>query len=414
MLELADVQAARERVAETSRHTPLSYSNTFSAMTGADIHLKQEMLQRTGAFKIRGATNRIATLPENERESGVVTASAGNHAQGVALAATRMGVDSTIVMPEDAPISKIQATRSYGAEVVLHGADYDEAAEHAHEIEREEDRYYLEAFDDWEVMAGQGTLGLEILDDLPDVETVVVPIGGGGLIAGIATALKGVDPEIRVVGVQAEGASSVAPSLEKGERIELDEVETIADGIATRTVGGKTFQVISERVDEVVTVSDAEIAVTVMTLLERGKTLVEGGGSVGLAALLFGKFAFEDAETIVPVLSGGNIDMNMLTTVIVRGMIETGRYLRIRTVLPDRPGALDALVSIVSEREANIYGIQHDRTSRDVSIKSAEVELDLETRGPSHVMELLDALEAAGYEIEVLEGINSESGNPIT
>jgi threonine dehydratase len=414
MLELADVQAARERVAETSRHTPLSYSNTFSAMTGADVHLKQEMLQRTGAFKIRGATNRIATLPENERESGVVTASAGNHAQGVALAATRMGVDSTIVMPEDAPISKIQATRSYGAEVVLHGADYDEAAEHAHEIEREEDRYYLEAFDDWEVMAGQGTLGLEILDDLPDVETVVVPIGGGGLIAGIATALKGVDPEIRVVGVQAEGASSVAPSLEKGERIELDEVETIADGIATRTVGGKTFQVISERVDEVVTVSDAEIAVTVMTLLERGKTLVEGGGSVGLAALLFGKFAFEDAETIVPVLSGGNIDMNMLTTVIVRGMIETGRYLRIRTVLPDRPGALDALVSIVSEREANIYGIQHDRTSRDVSIKSAEVELDLETRGPSHVMELLDAFEAAGYEIEVLEGINSESGNPIT
>jgi threonine dehydratase len=317
-------------------------------------------------------------------------------------------------MPEYAPISKIQATRSYGAEVVLHGADYDEAAEHAHEIEREEGRYYLEAFDDWEVMAGQGTLGLEILDDLPDVETVVVPIGGGGLIAGIATALKGVDPEIRVVGVQAEGASSVAPSLEKGERIELDEVETIADGIATRTVGGKTFQVISERVDEVVTVSDAEIAVTVMTLLERGKTLVEGGGSVGLAALLFGKFAFEDAETIVPVLSGGNIDMNMLTTVIVRGMIETGRYLRIRTVLPDRPGALDALVSIVSERDANIYGIQHDRTSRDVSIKSAEVELDLETRGPSHVMELLDALEAAGYEIEVLEGINSESGNPIT
>jgi threonine dehydratase len=414
MLELADVQAARERVAETSRHTPLSYSNTFSAMTGADVYLKQEMLQRTGAFKIRGATNRIATLPDEERESGVVTASAGNHAQGVALAATRMGVDSTIVMPEDAPISKIQATRNYGAEVVLHGADYDEAAERAHDIEREQGRYYLEAFDDWEVMAGQGTLGLEILDDLPEVETVVVPIGGGGLIAGMATALKGIDSEIRVIGVQAAGASSVAPSLEKGERIELDEVETIADGIATRTVGEKTFEVIRERVDEVVTVSDAEIAVTVTTLLERGKTLVEGGGSVGLTALLYEKFDFAADETIVPVLSGGNIDMNVLTTVIVRGMIETGRYLRIRTVLPDRPGALDSLVSILSELEANVYGIQHDRTSRDVSIKSAEVEMDIETRGPDHVTELLDALEAAGYEITVLEGIDRESNNPIT
>ena len=409
MLELDDVLAARERVAETSRHTPLSYSNTFSAMTGAEVHLKHEMLQRTGAFKIRGATNRIATLPEADRESGVVTASAGNHAQGVALAATRMGVDSKVVMPENAPISKIEATRSYGAEVVLHGVDYDEAVRRAHEIEAAEGRYYLEAFDDWEVMAGQGTIGLEIMEDLPDVDTVVVPIGGGGLISGIATAVKGKNPDVRVVGVQAEGASSVAPSLEKGVRVELDRVHTIADGIATRTVGEKTFRVIQERVDEVVTVSDAEIAVAVVTLLERGKTLTEGAGAVPLAALLAGKFAFEDDETIVPALCGGNIDMNMLTTVIIRGLIETGRYLRIRTVLPDRPGALDALVSIISEKEANIYAIQHDRTSRHVSMEAAEVEVDLETRGPEHVSTLLDALEEAGYEIEVLEGGNAET-----
>ncbi|PSQ46682.1 threonine ammonia-lyase [Halobacteriales archaeon SW_7_65_23] len=402
MLDLDDVLAARDRVAETARYTPLVYSHTFSDMTGADVHVKQEMLQRTGAFKIRGATNRIATLPAADRESGVVTASAGNHAQGVELAATRMGVDSKVVMPENAPISKVKATQSYGAEVVLHGANYDAAAEHARELEREEGRYYLPAFDDWQVMAGQGTIGLEILEDLPSVDTVVVPIGGGGLISGIATAIKGKQPDTRVIGVQAEGASSVAPSLQKGDRIMLDSVDTIADGIATRTVGEKTFQVIQERVDEVVTVSDADIAVAVTLLLERSKTLVEGAGAVPLAALLAGEFDYKADETIVPTLCGGNIDMNTLTTVLVRGMIETGRYLRIRTVLPDQPGALDALVDIISEQEANIYAIQHDRTSRDVSMDAAEVEIDLETRGHDHVERLLDAFEAAGYEIEVL------------
>jgi threonine dehydratase len=402
MLHLEDVAAARDRVTETSRHTPLTYTYTFSSMTGAEVHLKQEMLQRTGSFKIRGATNRIATLPEEALESGVVTASAGNHAQGVALAATRMGVDATVVMPEYAPVQKVKATRSYGAEVILHGVDYDEAAERAREIERAEDRYYLPAFDDWEVMAGQGTIGLEILEDLPEVDTVVVPIGGGGLISGIATALKGHDPSIRVVGVQAEGASSAAPSLEKGERVELDSVDTIADGIATRSLGEKTYPVIRERVDEVVTVSDAEIAVAIVTLLERSKTLTEGAGAVSLAALLEGKFEYEDDETIALALCGGNIDMNMLSTVIIRGLAETGRYLRVRTVLPDRPGALESLSDIIASQEANIYAIHHDRTSRDISMDDAEVELELETRGPDHVEQLLSTLETEGYEIEVL------------
>ena len=402
MLDLAAVRAARDRVAETSRHTPLDRSHTFSEMTGADVHLKLETFQRTGAFKIRGATNRIATLSAEAREAGVVTASAGNHAQGVALAASRMGVDSKIVMPEDAPIAKLKATRSYGGEVVLHGVDYDEAERRAHEIEREDDRYYVHAFDDPMVMAGQGTIGLEIVEDLPGVETVVVPIGGGGLISGIATAVKGLKPDARVVGVQAEGAASVPESLERGERVVRESVDTIADGIATRSVGEQTFEVIRERVDEVVTVTDDEIAVALTTLLEREKALVEGAGAVALAALLSGAVEYEEGETVVPALCGGNIDMNTLTTVVVRGLAQTGRYLRLRTVLQDRPGALEELTEIIAGHRANIYAIRHDRTSRNVAMNDAEVELDLETRGPEHVERLVAALEERGYEVEIL------------
>ncbi len=402
MLDVDDVRAARERVRETSRWTPLEYSHTFSEMTGANVHLKLETFQRTGAFKIRGATNRIATLSDEERTAGVVTASAGNHAQGVALAASRAGVDSKIVMPEHAPIAKVKATRSYGGEVVLYGVDYSEAAERAHEIEHEEGRTYVHAFDDPAIMAGQGTIGLEIVDDLPEVDTVVVPIGGGGLISGIATALKGFDSDIRVIGVQAEGASSVAESLQKGEIYERESVDTIADGIATRRVGDLTFDVINERVDEVVTVDDSEIAVALTYLLERSKTLVEGAGAVPLAALLNDRFDYDEDETIVPCLCGGNIDLNTLTTVIMRGLVETGRYVRLKTVLKDRPGALEDLIDVIAAQQANIYAIQHDRTSRDIGMNAAEVELDLETRGPEHVAELVAGMEERGYEVELL------------
>ncbi|RLM90193.1 threonine ammonia-lyase [Halobellus sp. Atlit-38R] len=402
MLSLADVEAARDRIEDIARWTPLEYSHTFSDMTGADVHLKLETFQRTGAFKIRGATNRIATLSAAEREAGVVTASAGNHAQGVALAASRSGVDSKIVMPEHAPISKVEATERYGGQTVLYGADYDEAQAKAHEIEREEGRTYVHAFNDEVVMAGQGTIGLEIVDDCPEVDTVVVPIGGGGLISGIATAVTGRKPDARVIGVQAEGAASLPQSLQAGEIRELDAVNTIADGIATRKVGERPFEVIQERVDEVVTVSDEEIAVALTYLLEREKTLVEGAGAVPLAALLFEAFDYEDGETIVPALCGGNIDTNQLTTVLVRGLVETGRYLKIRTVLRDRPGALQDLVEIISDQRANIYAIQHDRTSRDVAMNEADVEIDIETRGHDHIEELLAALRAAGYSVDVL------------
>ena len=401
MISLSDVEAARDRIDDVVRRTPLEYSDAFSEITGADVRLKLENFQRTGAFKLGGATNRIATLSAAEREAGVVTASAGNHAQGVALAATRSGVDATIVMPEHAPISKVKATERYGGRAILHGADYDEAQAKAHEIEREEGRTYVHAFDDDAVMAGQGTLGLEIVDECPDVDTVIVPVGGGGLISGVATAVTA-ETDARVIGVQAEGAASLPESLRSGEIHERDAVNTIADGIATRKVGERPFAVIRDRVDEVVTVSDEEIAVALTYLLERSKTLVEGAGAAPMAALLFEAFDYDEGETIVPALCGGNIDTNQLTTVLVRGLVETGRYLKIRTVLRDRPGALEELVEIIAAARANIYAVQHDRTSRDVAMNEADIEIDIETRGHDHIDEVLDALERAGYQVEVL------------
>jgi threonine dehydratase len=371
-------------------------------MTGASVACTLENLQRTGSFKIRGATNRIATLTNAEREAGVVAASAGNHAQGVALAARQAGIDATIVMPVDAPISKIDATRGYGAAVVLDGEDYHEAAARARDIEAETGATFVHAFDDTAVMAGQGTLGLEIVEDCPDVETVVVPIGGGGLISGVATAIKAIDSSVRIVGVQAEGASSIAQSLEKGEIVERESVDTIADGIAVRTVGEAPFAVIQERVDDVVTVSDDAIAKAVALLLERSKLLVEGAGAAPLAALLEESVDYDDGEEIVLPLCGGNLDLNLLTTVIMRGLVERGRYTRVRTELKDRPGALDDLLDVVAERHANIYAIRHDRTAQDLAVNATEVVLDLETCGVDHVTELVDALEAAGYPVDVL------------
>jgi threonine dehydratase len=402
MIELDDVVAAREHVRETARRTPLDYSHTFSKMTGADVRLKLENFQRTGSFKIRGATNRIATLPESARNAGVVTASAGNHAQGVALAATRIGVDATVVMPENAPVSKLKATQDYGATVVLHGTDYDEAEARAHEIEREEGRTYVHAYDDEAIMAGQGTLGLEITEDCPELDTVVVGVGGGGLVSGVATVVKATVPDARVVGVQAEGASSVAPSLTKGTVVELDAVDTIADGIAVRRVGDRTFPVIRDRVDEVVTVSDDDIAMAVTHLLERSKTLVEGAGAAPLAALLAGAFDYEDDETVVLALCGGNMDLNMLTNVVTRGLVRTGRYLRIRTVLKDRPGALEDLLAVIADHRANIYAVRHDRTSRELAMNATEVVLDLETQGHDHVKTLLSDLDDHGYDVETM------------
>ena len=402
MLSLADIREARERVSDVARHTPLERSRSFSEMSGADLHLKLENFQRTGAFKIRGAMNRIQTLSETEREAGVVTASAGNHAQGVALAASRAGVDATVVMPKFAPVSKVKATRGYGASVRLEGVDYDEAQAYAHQLERDEGRTYVHAFDDPVVMAGQGTLGLEIVDDCPELDTVVVPIGGGGLISGVAVAIKEQLPDVRVVGVQAEGAASAAKSLEAGEVTEIDSVDTIADGIATRSVGDRTLEVMEEYVDEVVTVDDREIALALTLLLERAKTLVEGAGAVALAAVLSEAFEYDDGETVVAALCGGNIDLNRLGTVIRRGLVQMGRYLKITIDLKDRPGELERVSSIVARTGANVYAVHHDRTSRDVAVNAAELELELETDDAEHAADIVDALEAEGYDVEIL------------
>ncbi len=402
MLTLSAIRDARERVDKVARHTPLERSRTFSEMTGADVHLKLENFQRTGAFKIRGATNRIATLSEADREAGVVTASAGNHAQGVALAAERAGVDATVVMPKFAPVSKVKATRGYGANVRLEGTDYDEAQAYAHELERELGLTYVHAFDDTAVMAGQGTLGLEIVDDCPDLDTVVVPIGGGGLISGVAVAIKAQLDDVRVVGVQAEGAASAPESLRTGERQEIDSVDTIADGIATRSVGEKPFAIMREYVDEVVVVDDREIALALTLLLERSKTLVEGAGAVALAAVLSEAFEYDDDETIVAALCGGNIDLNRLGTVIRRGLVQMGRYLKITIDLKDRPGELERVSSIVARTGANVYAVHHDRTSRDVAVNAAELELELETDDAEHAAGIVEELEAEGYNVDIL------------
>ncbi|WP_418284079.1 threonine ammonia-lyase [Halorubrum sp. DTA46] len=402
MITLSDIRDARERVDGVARHTPLERSRTFSEMSGADVHLKLENFQRTGAFKIRGAMNRISTLSAAERDAGVVTASAGNHAQGVALAADRAGVDATVVMPKFAPVSKVKATRGYGASVRLEGVDYDEAQAYAHRLEQQEGRTYVHAFDDPMVMAGQGTLGLEIVDDCPELDTVVVPIGGGGLISGVAVAIKEQLPNVRVVGVQAEGAASAAKSLETGEVHEIDSVDTIADGIATRSIGEETLEVMSEYVDEVVAVDDREIAYALTLLLERSKTLVEGAGAVALAAVLSEAFAYDDDETIVAALCGGNIDLNRLGTVVRRGLVQMGRYLKITIDLKDRPGELERVSSIVARTGANVFAVHHDRTSRDVAVNAAELELELETDDAEHAADIVDALEADGYVVEIL------------
>jgi threonine dehydratase len=401
MLSLDEIEAARERVSDVALRTALESQRTFSRLTGADVQLKFENHQRTGSFKIRGATNRIRTMEPAEREAGVITASAGNHAQGVALAAQRSDVDAFIVMPEFAPISKVNATRSYGAEIELHGEDYADAQARAHELAAETDRTYVHAYEDREVQAGQGTIGLEILEDCPEVDTVVVPIGGGGLISGIATALKATKPDTRVVGVQAEGAATVANSLTKEATNELDSVDTIADGIATGAVGENTLPVIDERVDEIVTVDDSEIASAMTLLLERAKTLVEGAGAVPLAATLEEKFEYSEGETIVPVLSGGNIDLNLLTTVLSRGLVDRGRFVKIRSVMKDRPGALRDFLNIVADSGANIYEINHDRARQSFAIDATEIEFDLETRGHDHVEQILAELRAAGFQVEV-------------
>lgn len=362
------------------------------------FYLKADCLQKTGAFKLRGAYYKLSTLTDEEKARGVIACSAGNHAQGVAFAARDMGIPATICIPAGAPLSKIEATRSYGANVVLVPGVYDDAHAEAVRLRDEQGLTFIHPFDDERVMAGQGTIGLEIAEQLPDVDAVLVPIGGGGLIAGVASALRQLKPACRIIGVQAAGAASMADSFRAGHILTLPEVHTVADGIQVKTPGEKTFAICREAVDEVVTVGEAEIASAILTVLERQKLMVEGAGAVGVAAAMYGELDLR-GKTVCALLSGGNLDVTMLERIITRGLAREGRTVGFSTVLPDRPRALAGLLGIVSELGANVLEVSHERSSLKADLGSTVVHLLVETRNRAHVDELFDALHREGYQL---------------
>lgn len=401
---VTDVWRAQEVIRPHVYHTPLLPSRTLGNMSGAKVYLKTENLQRSGSYKIRGATYKLSRLAPEERERGVIAASAGNHAQGVAIAASALGVPCTIVMPTAAPLAKVTATQGYGATVVMAGENYNEAYARAREIQAETGATYIHAYDDPDIIAGQGTLGLEILADLPDVEAIVVGIGGGGVISGIATAVKALKPDVRIIGVEAAGAASMRAALDAGDITTLPHINTIADGIATKAAGRYTFEIVRRLVDEVVTVDDEEIIYAVLLLLERCKLLVEGAGAVGVAALLSRRLDLAGKRTVA-VLSGGNIDMNLIGKFIQHGLSVQGRYLVVHTLLPDRPGELLRLLSLIAEQNVNVLDVEHHRTAPRLPIQQVEVMLTLETRDRDHCEALLALLRARGYAVEEAQPI---------
>jgi threonine dehydratase len=399
---LTSIQTARARIGEAIYFSPCQLSSDLSELTGLPLHLKLENLQRTGSFKERGALNKLLTLSQAERERGVVTASAGNHAQGVAFHAAALGIRAQIVMPLATPQIKVAATRGFGADVVLHGSNYDEACEEALRRRLEEGRTFIHPFDDAEIINGQGTIGLELLEQVPDLEAVVVPIGGGGLISGVACALKETNPRIRVIGVEPEKLPSMLRAREAGAPVTLNAEATVADGIAVRRAGDLTLPLVSRYVDEIVTVDDEEIASAILMLLEHEKTLAEGAGAAALAALLQSKTNLRSRRTVV-LVSGGNIDVTLLAKIIERGLVKDGRLLRIRINLQDRPGALLGLIQILARERANIVEVIHNRAYYGVSLGETVIDVTLETRGAAHIAALGHALREAGFSFERIQ-----------
>jgi len=396
MIQLSDIQAALARIRSDIRISPCTSSETFSGLTHNSIFLKLDNQQRTGAFKERGALNKLLTLTSEERAHGVIAASAGNHAQGVSYHAGRHGIRARIFMPLPTPLTKVSATRAYGAEVVLHGANYDEAYARAVEVGREDRLTLIHAFDDEAVIAGQGTLGLEILQQHPDIEAVVVPIGGGGLISGIACAVKETNPSVKVFGVQPARIPSMKAAVAEGKPVTLNSAKTIADGIAVRRAGELTFPLVRKYVDDIVTVEEEEIANAILLLLEREKTLAEGAGAAALAAVLNRKLQLT-GKRIAVLVCGGNIDVTLLARIIERGLVKDGRLVRLRIHLPDYPGALHRLTGILAEHRANIVETAYDRAYHGVNLGDTAIDITMETRGPDHIAELLSALVAGGY-----------------
>jgi threonine dehydratase len=396
MIGLPDIQTALGRIRSDIRISPCNHSETFSALTNNSIFLKLDNQQRTGAFKERGALNRMLTLMPDERARGVIAASAGNHAQGVAYHAGRHGIKARIFMPLPTPLTKVSATRGYGAEVVLQGANYDEAYAEAVVNAQQEGLTLIHAFDDDVVIAGQGTLGLEILEQHPDIQVLVVPIGGGGLIGGIACAVKETNPSVLVFGVQPARLPSMKAAVAEGKPVTLDSAKTIADGIAVRRAGDRTLPLVQRYVDDIVTVEEEEIANAILLLLEREKTLAEGAGAAALAAVLNHKLPMA-AKRAAILICGGNIDVTLLSRIIERGLVKDGRLVRLRVHLPDYPGALYRLTGILAEHRANIVETAYDRAYHGVNLGDTAIDITMETRGPEHIAELLAALVAAGY-----------------
>jgi threonine dehydratase len=400
---LADFEAAREVVSRVAGVTPMESSRFLGELLGSPVFLKCENLQRTGSYKIRGAYNRIARLTDEEKSHGVVAASAGNHAQGVAFAARELGIAATIFMPVGVALPKLQATRNYGAEVVLRGHAVDEALRTAAEFAATTGAVFIPPFDHPDVVAGQGTLGLEILEQVPDLQTVIVPIGGGGLISGVASALKQKlaleGRTVRIIGVQAENAAPYPISILNGVSTAITIRPTIADGIAVNKPGILNFEIIKDAVDEIVTVTDDDIARAMLVLLERAKLVVEPAGAVAVAAIMTGQVT--NAGVTVAILSGGNIDPLVMERVISRGLAASDRYLKLRLMLPDRPGQLARVAELISEANANVVEVLHTRHGRNALISDVEIELSIETRGPEHVQRVLGHLIEAGYEPRV-------------
>ncbi len=400
MLSLSDIQAARERIADRIYKTPCALSETFSRRCQTTAFFKLENLQMTGSFKERGALNRILQLQEAEKAAGVVAASAGNHAQAVAYIAGQEGIRASIVMPRNTPLIKIANTRAHGAEVILQGDNFDEAYAIAQRKQEAEGTTFLHPFDDERVIAGQGTIGLELLEQVPDLEVVIVPIGGGGLISGIGVALKALKPDTLLIGVQAAAVPSMRHSLDAGQSQPTAQQDTIADGIAIKKPGALTFEYVQRYVDDVVTVNEEEIANAVLLLLEQEKSVVEGAGAVPLAALYNDHVPQARGRKTVMVLSGGNIDVNLLSRIIERGLAKDGRLVRLELHVPDEPGALANLLLEIGRCQANVIEIHHNRAFNEVGLAQVAVELTLETRGAEHVAEIRSTLTNNGYTLK--------------
>ncbi len=399
-IELTDLELAAERLAPILHHTELDLSSTFSQMTGGKIYLKCENRQKTGSFKIRGASNKIAAMVERGEKRPVVASSAGNHAQGVAYAASKLGIPATIVMPKAAPIAKVQATEGYGAKVVLHGDCYDDAYAKAMEICQQEGATFLHPYNDPDVIAGQGTLGLEILSDLPYVDIIVVPAGGGGLLSGVAAAVKQINPRVKVYGVQAEGADAIAQSFAQKQLVTTDYAATIADGIAVKAPGDMTVELINQYADGVVTVSDSEIANAILLLMERCKQIVEPAGATPLAAVLSGKIDVK-GKRVVCVMSGGNIDVSFIQSIIERGLVARHRRMKFKVKLVDKPGSLVQLLNIIADAGANVLTVDHDKLNFGLNPNETIVRIACEVGGKSHGMALVEELENNGYRVKL-------------